>query len=150
MFFKNQKGFTLLEIMLSTIIFVGALIPVLNLYSTGFVSSDESEIMTKALNLTRKKMEDIRSFDYEQDLIIGSESIDIGRFTLNYVNCDIRLSDESFYDGLRTITQIMYVDKDNNISVMDTGLKKIIVTTFCLEKDKKITKKIEFVTLRAE
>jgi prepilin-type N-terminal cleavage/methylation domain-containing protein len=144
-YLRSQKGFTLLEIMLTTIIFVSLLIPILSLYSSGFVSSLESEITTKVLNLSRARIEELKNLDYFL-LEEGRENLSIPPFNFEKVNPNF--SDQRFENGIRIITQIFYVDKDNNLSLSDLGLKKIVVSGLVQEKDNKISKRIEIVTLR--
>lgn len=143
-YLRSQKGFTLLEIMLTAIIFVSALIPVLSLYSTGFVSSFESEITTRVLNHCRERMEEIKSAGYFS-IEEGEESLNIPPF--NFENVNRNFSDSDFVDGIRVITQVFYVDRENNKTEIDYGLKKIVVVGLVKEKDGKKTKRIELFTL---
>lgn len=156
---KDQSGFTLLEIMLSTIILVAALIPVLNLYSSGFVGSEDAEIVTKSLNLARGKMEEVKGLGYFVPL--GEETLAFGEFNLEKVN--LLLSKESLEsednfiswfsepnlepEKIRTVVQVEYVDENNQPSFLETNLKRVTVTTFAKEKSREITKKTEMVSL---
>lgn len=157
---KDQSGFTLLEIMLSTIILVAALIPVLNLYSSGFVGSEDAEMVTKSLNLARGKMEEVKGSDYD-DVRPGEETLVFGEFDLEKVN--LLLSKESLEsednfiswfsepnlepEKIRTVVQVEYVNEDNQPSFLETNLKRVTVTTFAKEKSREITKKTEMVSL---
>lgn len=156
---KDQSGFTLLEIMLSSIILVAALIPVLNLYSSGFVGSEDAEMVTKSLNLARGKMEEVKGLDYFVPM--GEEALAFGEFNLEKVN--LLLSKESLEsednfiswfsepnlepEKIRTVVQVEYVNEDNQPSFLETNLKRVTVTTFAKEKSREITKKTEMVTL---
>ena len=144
--YRSQRGFTLLEIMLTTIIFVGALIPILSLYQSGFISSLDTEIMTKCLNIGRAKVEAVKNLPYPF-IEIGTKEEE------GLKNVNTKLSDflpsgakQNFF---RRIVQIEWIDKNNRVVYYETGLKKITVTVFAREKDGTLKRNIVLSTIRS-
>lgn len=146
---KNKYGFTLLEMIITTVIFVGALIPILSLYQAGFIGSSDTEIMTKCLNLARAKMEETKNLPYwDEFLNVEENEVNLDGYIIKNVN-NI-LSDSTVLPGkIRRIVCVEFIDENNNIIKQDKGLKKITVLTFVKEKNK-FKKKIELVNIRSE
>ena len=57
-------GFTLLEILIALIIFTLAVVVIAGLFSTGLISSLDSENTTIAMNLAQRRMEEIRNLGF--------------------------------------------------------------------------------------
>lgn len=145
---KEKRGFTLLEVIITTVIFVGALIPMLSLYQAGFLGSSDTEMMTRGLNLARAKMEETKNLPYDDELLeVEKKDINLDHYQIKNVNTF--LSDMSMLGGkIKRIVCVEFVDKDNNLTDSDLGLKKI--TIFVLVKEKnKFYKKIELVNIRS-
>lgn len=140
-----QGGFTLMEIMITTVIFVAALFPILNLYSSGFVSSSDAEIQTRGLNLCRGRLEQVKGAGYG-GVGVGTATRTLGTFTLEDVNVDF--SDPNNFDsGFQTVVQVYYVNDANQKVPSDEGLKFIKVSTFTQEQGNTVMKRIELATL---
>ena len=69
----NQKGFTLIEILI-LIVLAGIIIPVIVVpFATGIRASMKPEMVTTAMYLAHQKMEDLMEYDYSQaNLAIGT------------------------------------------------------------------------------
>lgn len=64
-----KHGFTLLEILITAIIFTTAVVVIAGLFGTGLVSSLDSENTTIAINLAQKRMEEIRNLDFDTEIV---------------------------------------------------------------------------------
>lgn len=145
---KEKRGFTLLEVIITTVIFVGALIPMLSLYQAGFLGSSDTEMMTKCLNLARAKMEETKNLPYDDELLeVEKKEINLDHYQIKNVNTF--LSDMSMLGGkIKRIVCVEFIDKDNNLVESDLGLKKITIFVLIKEKNK-FYKKIELVNIRS-
>jgi hypothetical protein len=119
--------------MITVVILVGALFPILDLFSSGFVASSDAEIFTKAFLLCQKKTEEIRALPYEL-VDIGEDEITLGGVLISNVNSS--LSDPDFENGLRAVLSVYYVDENFEIVQTNQGLKKISCYSFSKEKEK--------------
>lgn len=59
--FKNKKGFTLLEVLITTVILVISILSLLKLLSIGMFTDADIEHSTIALHLAQEKLEEIKS-----------------------------------------------------------------------------------------
>lgn len=145
---KEKRGFTLLEVIITTVIFVGALIPILSLYQAGFLGSSDTEMMTRGLNLARAKMEETKNLPYDDELLeVEKKEINLDHYQIKNVNTF--LSDMSMLGGkIKRIVCVEFIDKDNNLIESDLGLKKITIFVLIKEKNK-FYKKIELVNIRS-
>ena len=109
----NNKGFTLIEIVV-LIVMAGILLPVIIVpFATGVRQSGKPEIVTIAMYLAHQKMEELMKFDYSRapDLTPGTYTLPappVAGYTWQWV--------------------ISYVDNNLNVSGADGGYKKIQVT----------------------
>ena len=60
----KQKGFTLIEILISMLLFTGGVVLTLTLFASALVSSVDAENTTIAMNLAQRKMEEIRNLSF--------------------------------------------------------------------------------------
>jgi type II secretory pathway pseudopilin PulG len=109
----NNRGFTLIEIIV-LIVLAGIIIPVIVVpFATGIRGSGKPEMATTAMYLAHQKMEELTKFDYSQapDLTPGTYTLPappISGYTWQWV--------------------ISYVDNNFNASGSDVGYKMIRVT----------------------
>jgi len=109
----NNKGFTLIEIVV-LIVMAGILLPVIIVpFATGVRQSGKPEIVTIAMYLAHQKMEYLMKFDYSRapDLTPGTYTLPappVAGYTWQWV--------------------ISYVDNNLSVSGADVGYKKIQVT----------------------
>jgi type II secretory pathway pseudopilin PulG len=109
----NNKGFTLIEVVV-LIVMAGILLPVIIVpFATGVRQSRKPEIVTIAMYLAHQKMEELMKFDYSRapDLTPGTYTLPappVAGYTWQWV--------------------ISYVNNNLNVSGSDVGYKKIQVT----------------------
>ena len=60
----KQKGFTLLELLISMLLFTGGVVLTLTLFASALVGSVDAENTTIAMNLAQRKMEEIRNLPF--------------------------------------------------------------------------------------
>ena len=58
---RHKKGFTLLEILLSTVVFSAGMVVILWAFSTGIFASSDVENIDLALNIAQAKMEELKN-----------------------------------------------------------------------------------------
>ncbi|MDO8886437.1 prepilin-type N-terminal cleavage/methylation domain-containing protein [Candidatus Oleimmundimicrobium sp.] len=109
-FSKDERGFTLAEIMIAMTILVIGLIPIFVMFSEGIGLTARSTELSLAINSARDKMEEIRN--------ITHNSITIGTWP-----------DEEVVIGNRTFVKRVTVD-NSDVAGAGGNLKKIIVEVF--------------------
>lgn len=134
---KNQQGFTLLEVMLATMIFVFAFLPIVDLYSSALAGSEDSENLTLALQNAQSRMEEYMLYEYNE-IPVGVQKAELTGLPLfeNVILVDTDVPDKS-----SLVLQCYYTDAVNNIAYEDTGLKQVIITSAKKEKNGKYVKK---------
>lgn len=60
----SRKGFTLLEVLIATVIFTVGVVAIVNLFSDAFAASSDPEMTAIAMNLAQQKLEEIRNLDF--------------------------------------------------------------------------------------
>jgi type II secretory pathway pseudopilin PulG len=110
---KNNKGFTLIEIIV-LIVMAGILLPVIVVpFATGIRGSGKPEVVAKAMYFAHQRMEELMKYNYcNAALNVTGGSV----FTTG---------GEPNYTGLNSIA---YVDATFTASVPDVGYKMITVT----------------------
>jgi type II secretory pathway pseudopilin PulG len=116
----NDKGFTLIEIIV-LIVMAGILLPAIIVpFVTGVRGSGKPEMATTSMYLAHQKMEEFMKYNY-------------GNVTLNptaltpYANADI--------SSYQWQWEIIYVDNNFNTSATDVGYKRILVRVKDPEND---------------
>jgi type IV pilus assembly protein PilV len=79
---KNQKGFTLLEVMISVIILSVALLALAGLQILSIRGNAFGGTMTEAITLARDKIEDLKRDDWD-NVVAGSDTPPVAR-GINY------------------------------------------------------------------
>ncbi len=114
---SNNKGFTLIEIIV-LIVMAGILLPAIVVpFATGVKSSGKPEMVTTAMFLAHQKMEEFMKFNY------GNAALNPTALT-PYANADI--------SNYQWQWEIVYVDNNfnasgSNASGSDVGYKRILV-----------------------
>jgi type II secretory pathway pseudopilin PulG len=109
----NNKGFTLIEIIV-LIVMAGIIIPVILVpFATGIRGSGKPEVVTMAMYLAHQKMEELMKFDYSRapDLTPGTYTLPAPPFA-----------------GYTWQWVISYVNNNFAASGSDVGYKMIVVT----------------------
>ncbi len=108
----NQKGFTLIEIII-LIVLAGILLPAIIVpFASGIMGSGKPEIVNKAMFLAQQKMEEFMKFDY------GNAALNAIALT-PYSNTD--------FPNYQWQWSIAYVDNSFAASGTDVGYKMILV-----------------------
>ena len=63
---RNQKGFSLIELMVAVAILALAVFGIFQAYSAGFMGMADSKDRTEAVNYVRKALEDVKNMDFEE------------------------------------------------------------------------------------
>ena len=133
---KQQKGLTLIEIMVAISILVVAYIGIVQAYPFGLAVNKESGDSTIASYLCQGKLEEVISLGYD-NIITGT------------IEAKARLSadpTDNLYNFQRQTT-VAYVDGSLNDSVSDLGMKKISVTVYYVNALTKKEKSYNITTL---
>ncbi len=138
-----QSGFTLLEVMLATMIFVFAFLPIVDLYSTGLAGSDDSERLTVSLHAAQKKMESMIRLGYG-NVAVGQQKVELEGLPKFENVLEIMPPDAN---GVVTIVQTYFVDAANQKSASDTGLKQVLVNAAQKERGGRYANKVVLRTL---
>ena len=113
----NNKGFTLIEIIV-LIVMAGILLPAIIVpFATGIKKSGKPEMVTTAMYLGHQKMEEFMKFDYA-NAVLNPIAL------TSYVNSDITTYQWQW--------EIVYVPSNNlndpgSVNPPDTGYKRILV-----------------------
>jgi len=114
-----SHGFTLIEIMVSFLIFALAFIGLAYAFPQGLMINKTAENSTKASYLAQSQLEYLNSLDYDG---IATGTIEVKH----------RLSDDqsSYLYFFQRQTDVQNIDSNLAVSTTDTGLKKITVTVY--------------------
>ena len=116
----NNRGFTLIEIII-LIVMAGILLPAIIVpFATGVKGSGKPEMATTAMYLGHQKMEEFMKFDYS-NAVLNPIAL------TSYVNSDITTYQWQW--------EIAYVDNNFNASGSDVGYKRILVRVRDPEND---------------
>jgi len=116
----NNRGFTLIEIIV-LIVMAGILLPAIIVpFATGVKGSGKPEMATTAMYLAHQKMEEFMKFDYANAVLNPI-------VLTSYVNSDITTYQWQW--------EIAYVDNNFNASGSDVGYKRILVRVRDPEND---------------
>jgi len=61
---RRKRGFTLLEVLIATLLLTGGVLSIVGAFSSGMVTSGDVERVALALNLAQEKLEDIKNKTY--------------------------------------------------------------------------------------
>jgi len=116
----NNRGFTLIEIII-LIVMAGILLPAIIVpFATGVKGSGKPEMATTAMYLGHQKMEEFMKFDYSNAVLTPVA-------LTPYANSDITTYQWQW--------EIAYVDNNFNASGSDVGYKRILVRVRDPEND---------------
>ncbi|MDP8230460.1 MAG: hypothetical protein P9L93_05090 [Candidatus Gorgyraea atricola] len=108
----SRSGFTLLEVLIATVLFTVSTIVIIGLFGTGIIGGFDSENTSIAMNLAQQKMEEIRNLAFDD--IVDEAKADVTGFSEFQREVD---ETESPTD-LKTITVTVYrTYKGDEISV---------------------------------
>ncbi len=116
---KNNKGFSLIEVLIALSILNIAIFSLVRLFPFGMNTTKQAEQRTLAVNFAQAKIEELTSLGYEQ--------IPVGTFeepSLSIISND--------FDEFSRITKVKYLNSDLNESQSDLGLKLIEVNVLWL------------------
>lgn len=113
---KNERGYSLVELLLAIVIIIIALVPIMDSITSSFQSTHASEENTMIVNYAREKMEDILAMSFVNVVVsvpAGTPTALSDTVTVfgETVNRDVLVA---LYDG-------------NGDSIPDNDLKKITV-----------------------
>jgi prepilin-type N-terminal cleavage/methylation domain-containing protein len=70
----RRDGFTLLEILITIIIFTLGVVIIAGLFSTGLATSVDAENTNVAVSLTQRRLEEIKNLDFETGIVNESKA----------------------------------------------------------------------------
>ncbi|MFW5872609.1 MAG: prepilin-type N-terminal cleavage/methylation domain-containing protein [bacterium] len=109
--FKNQKGFSLIELMVAVTILAMAVFGIFQAFSAGFLGMAESKDRTEAVNYVRKALEDIKNMDFEE--IIPSERQQIAD-TKYEIEIFVTENVKNSPNLKRVLARVYWKDRDGN------------------------------------
>jgi len=136
---KNNKGLSLIEIMVAFTILSVVFIGLIQAFPFGLAITKEAESSTVASYLAQDKIEELISVDY-QDIGVG---VIEAKHRLS-----VDISDNLYY--YQRQTESNYVDGNLNIVQSDYGIKKVVVTVFFVNSVSKKEKSYSIATLISE
>ena len=68
----KKQGFTLLEVLIATVLFTVGVTVIIGLFGTGFIGGFDAENTSIAMNLAQQKMEEVRNLSFD-DIIDETE-----------------------------------------------------------------------------
>jgi prepilin-type N-terminal cleavage/methylation domain-containing protein len=102
---RNQKGFSLIELMVAVAILALAALGIFQAFGTGFMSMAESRERTEAVNYVRQALEDIKNMDFDKvDDVIRSSILG----TDNYEREVIVVPDDEVNPTQKEVTVVVY------------------------------------------
>jgi len=114
-----KKTFTLLEIIIAIVLFTSAVTVMLGLLSGGMASGSDAESTVVAINLARKRMEEIRNFAFE----------------------DIAAEDKAVVTGFSNFQRQVEIDDPAGTPEID-ALKQVTVTVYWNAKGGELSESI--------
>ena len=75
----KNRGFSLVEILLATVLFTVGVIFIIGLFGTGFIGELDAENTSIAMHLAQQRMEEIRNLDF--DSIVDEDKDDVTDFS---------------------------------------------------------------------
>ena len=115
----NNKGLTLLEVIITITVIITGVLMLTKLFPIAFKVGESAKQSTVATNLAQAKLEEMFYLDYDNISIGTIEAKQ--RMSVDPAN--------PFYNYQReTITE--YIDQNLETSVVDTGMKKITVNSY--------------------
>lgn len=118
---ENPKsGLTLVEALVATTVLLVGVIAVIQLFPTGLSAIRLSRNETMATNLVQGKIEDLKALPYAN---VNIET-----------RAPVSANPASPYYHFERATQVSLIDGNLNPSILDVGLKKVIVTVYWSEK----------------
>lgn len=135
----NQKGLSLIEVIIALSILAFVVIGVVNMYPVGLSINSDAEKRSKASYLGQEKLEQLRDWSYE-DINTG------------VIETKHRLSDDedNYLYNFQRKTEISYVDETLSEVDSDTGLKKVSTTVYYINGVTKKEEAYDLVTLISE
>lgn len=135
----NQRGMSLLEIMVALSILVVTFITLMQSFPLSLSINKTSENATKASYLAQAKLEELNS--------LGYNNISTGTIEAKH-----RLSEDStnYLYYFQRQTTVSYVDGNLQTSGTDTGLKKIAITIYYTNSLSKTEKSYTTATLLSQ
>lgn len=71
----SQKAFTLLEVLITVIIFTVGVVVILRQFSRGMVGSLDAENTTIAMHLAQQRMEEVRNLDFDTGIVNEAKAV---------------------------------------------------------------------------
>jgi prepilin-type N-terminal cleavage/methylation domain-containing protein len=100
---RKQRGFTLLEILITLVIFTVGIAAIMTVFSTGLLSSSDIENTTIGMNLAQRRIEEFRNRNYDTGIV-----------------SEVRAAVSGFSGFERAVA----------VTEPETDLKQVIVTTY--------------------
>lgn len=90
MSWRDEQGFTLVEVVVALFILVTVVLGMLNVYNTGFILTEKAGDRTAALNLAQRKLEEIKG---GISPVSGTTGQSVGGFTYQINVQDVSSAD---------------------------------------------------------
>jgi type II secretory pathway pseudopilin PulG len=119
---KRRPAFTFLELLIALALFAGGMMTMLQIFPLNRRFLTQSALTTQATFLGQEEMETVRSVAYE-DLTVGT------------YEAKHAVSSGDAFSQFQRETTVALLDASRQPTATDTGLKKITVTVYWMEKN---------------
>ncbi len=128
---QNQKGFTLIELMVAVAILALAALGIFQAYSVGFMGMADARDRTVATNYLQEAMEEIKNMDFEKidttSKVVYNENKRY-RIDVNLVEASATLK--------KVITVVSWIDRNGNSKTVDSSMSINFIEFFASEPAK--------------
>jgi len=144
---KNQKAFSLIELMFSLVVLVIILVGLLYTYIVCFKLNDSSRSLTLVNNALQAKLESIKEIDFDNLAALDGTTFTLNGFTATNAVGFIDVYD-SVYSDLKYIRLVAcWREGNNRVIGEDVNLNGVLVSAEDLDHDGIVDSTAEIATL---
>ncbi len=105
---KDEKGYTLVELLLAVAVLGVIMVPFFGMFSAGNFNNFQAGNYSTAVNLAREKMESIKNTEYDSVEALGAEAV----------------------DGYPSFSRVVDVTEHEAVETDEVELKEVTVTVY--------------------
>ena len=117
---RNNRGFTLIELMVAVAILALAVLGIFHAYSVGFMGMADARDRTEAVNYIQKILEEYKNTPFNKITDKPMSPIEGTKFSSGSIVINIAEPGETVYLK-KVITQVRWKDRDNNLVIEEAS-----------------------------